>query len=329
MRRVATLALAFFASSLHAQTGPRYQVTDLGNFGGNPEIGTNAYGLNESTEVVGFSSTPGPAQAFVWDAGVMTNLERAGSERTSVAFDINEQGHIVGYQNNRGFVWRNGRFTLLPALPGGVSSSARAISDKGWIAGWAWERTNPGACERPTLWKKTSTGYKAIELINLHGSTECGHASAINAKGEVAGDYFRDGVWRAFTTIGGTFRTINKLESASAINDAGQIVGGAVIWRNFSIVNIDSTTSDIVAFAINNLGHVVGGYQERAALWINGQRYDLNERIDSIAPGTNCETISLRFAMDINDLGRIVANGTCYLGDGRWRIVGVLLTPIS
>src|SRR5262245_61217948 len=88
-----------------------YNVTDLGTLGGTL---SEAYGLNDSGQIVGYSATSGNAghRAFLYQNGSMTDLGTLGGSR-SEASAINNAGQIVGYSYlggdtvQRAFLYQN------------------------------------------------------------------------------------------------------------------------------------------------------------------------------------------------------------------------------
>jgi len=114
---------------------------------------------------------------------------------------------------------------------------------------------------------------------------------------------------------------------ASAINDAGQIVGGAsfpgrdfdaAVWRNGVLMDLGTLDGDCYSFAdsINSRGQIVGssyscdGSTIRAFLWQNGSISDLNDLIppDSALQLVGCPPDGL--CLSIFDNGDIAAFGT-------------------
>lgn len=72
---------------------PKYIITNLGTLGGNR---TDAYGINDAGDVVGFSYTAyGEAHAFRSSNGKLTDLGTMGGNY-SRAWAINNSGKIVG-----------------------------------------------------------------------------------------------------------------------------------------------------------------------------------------------------------------------------------------
>jgi uncharacterized membrane protein len=71
---------------------------------------------------------------------------------------LNDHDQVIGstfrggVSGVHGFVWQKGRTTDLPLLPGGKSSKAHAINNKGWIVGTS--QTSSGA------WHAVRSTYK-------------------------------------------------------------------------------------------------------------------------------------------------------------------------
>src|SRR5258708_8678539 len=81
---------------------------DLGNLGGDGN--SEALGINDNGQVVGYSFTPSNEHAFVWtQTGGMQDLGTLGGS-ISVATGINATGNVVGYSlgrtpENPAFAW--------------------------------------------------------------------------------------------------------------------------------------------------------------------------------------------------------------------------------
>ena len=114
---------------------------DLGTLGG--EV-SSAEAINEVGHVVGSSRLAGntTTRAFLWDGG-MQDLGALGWTH-SIAYDINDGGQVVGALQtgalSHAFVWADGQIqdlnNLIPASSGWVLSEARAINNRGRIAGF-------------------------------------------------------------------------------------------------------------------------------------------------------------------------------------------------
>jgi probable HAF family extracellular repeat protein len=102
--------------------------------------GTEAYGINNSGEVVGTGYlSPSNFHAFLYTGGKMTDIGPPGSLQAS-ADAINNSGQIVGsYYLTAGgggaFLYSSGKITTLPVPADSAGVSALAINDNGEIAG--------------------------------------------------------------------------------------------------------------------------------------------------------------------------------------------------
>ena len=115
---------------------------DLGTFPGDSE--SDATGINNSGQVVGYSYTPSLGvtfHAFLYRNGEMTGLDTPAGAR-SYAEGINDSGQVAGYydyQNGNvgAFLYSNGTVTDLGTLglPGYTTSRAYAINNSGQVVG--------------------------------------------------------------------------------------------------------------------------------------------------------------------------------------------------
>jgi probable HAF family extracellular repeat protein len=99
--------------------------------------------INVQGVVVGFSyqESSGLYRCAIWHDGVPTDLGLPEGASDCVAQGINSAGHIVGWIRDArlyyvGFVWQNGKWTILGPL-GGFDSQANAINDDGVVVGMA------------------------------------------------------------------------------------------------------------------------------------------------------------------------------------------------
>lgn len=108
--------------------------------GGMQDLGTGgwansrAYGMNDNGQVVGRVATGSEWNAFRYDGG----MQSLGGNQ-STAWDINNDGLIVGESDGQAILWENGQMKNLnslidPAL-GWTLQSARGINEKGQIVG--------------------------------------------------------------------------------------------------------------------------------------------------------------------------------------------------
>lgn len=163
------------------------------------QVGTEARGLNDRDQVVGFRTVTSPSfsnQAFLWEAGVYTGLGTLGG-RDSFATAISAHGVIVGAStvtglaDGHGFRWENGAMIDLGCLPGASFCEALALDDQGEVI---------------------------VGTAQFPGDEDLG----------------RRAFSRAFVWSDGSLQNLNTLidpasgwtlETATGVNDSGQIVG--------------------------------------------------------------------------------------------------------
>jgi probable HAF family extracellular repeat protein len=190
---------------------------DLGTLGG-PLQQSAATGINDATQVVGWSETAsGVIDAFLWQGGAMQDLGTPNGQNT-YATAISDVGRIVGYTDGFGgvqqpWVLTNGQYVYLP-LPGGKSGRATALGpgSGGVIAGCMFTPSQPSSYEivkwtptaPPALYTRTSLG--------VAGTSAC--ASGIDALQRVSTSIWR--VWRA-----GQFRSLGFPREVRGMDPTG------------------------------------------------------------------------------------------------------------
>lgn len=105
---------------------------------------STAFAVNDLGRVVGSMASGG----FVWDDGDLTIIGPYGPGAAEPR-DVNNAGQVVGWAGDtgpinptaRGFIWQDGEVTLLDAVPGGLTSVARAINERGDVTGFGLVRT--------------------------------------------------------------------------------------------------------------------------------------------------------------------------------------------
>ena len=158
-------------------------IVDLGTLGC---CGSSAASINDLSQVVGTSGTPGGfVHAFLWSAKTgMQDLGTLGGNYSS-ASSINDRGQVVGVSSYAGderhaFLWAaKGGMQDLGTL-GGSYSAAHAINAQGQVVGES--ETAAGAFQHAFSWS-AQTGMQ--DLGTLGGPYSI--ANAINDHGQIAG----------------------------------------------------------------------------------------------------------------------------------------------
>jgi len=257
MKHAWLYALAVMAGLSHhpaaAQTVPAYTFVDLGTLRGKFTLAT---GINASGQISGYgyfeaaSSTSGPYSInnrafritpnggnwFLPDSNGYNTLMQVftldSTHQYSEGHAINAGGGVAGQMLGDGYTTPQNAFYGSPAGAGSPVSSSHswswAINDLGSIAGSIFP--NKGG-EQPTLWRLVNGSFTATNL-NIPN----GHAKGVNNLDQVCGSDGNIGVpylWLPSSAYGlpagknllGTFG--GTTGEASAINNAGQIVGSA------------------------------------------------------------------------------------------------------
>jgi probable HAF family extracellular repeat protein len=122
--------------SLHAFIYENGTMRDLGAMGGKYSW---AFDINSRGTVVGrVEPAGGGVAAFIYDGGSMRKLfDYAGG---SWAKAINERGSVVGSTDRGGFLFEDGKLTMLAEIPevkaaGWGWLEPHSINDRGWIVG--------------------------------------------------------------------------------------------------------------------------------------------------------------------------------------------------
>lgn len=123
---------------------------ELGDFGG---VFSHGFGINNHDQLVGTAGKPYvegspdlyPRSAFLYDTTGMHDLGALIEGGSSVAYDINDKGQVVGYSDTAGggggFLYQSGAMLLLDTLidpaSGWSIAGANAINELGQIAATA------------------------------------------------------------------------------------------------------------------------------------------------------------------------------------------------
>src|ERR1044072_327401 len=335
----ALLVNCLAAPAVHAQSTPRYTVTDLGSF--------TPRGVNEMGQVAGTAIIDGRQYAALYD-GTLKTINPPGSSYAD-AQGINNHGQVVGFATFcdivdgncgngrcRAFVARAGTCNVLGTLGGGTSFGLD-INDAGLTVGYSY--TSPTPSDPSGNSQAFAAAGGTLEDLGVKMRVGGSRAGGVNSLGQVAG-FFSDRNGSGgflYDKRDGTSSLFQLNGIPKDINDQGHIVGGlsgnddgsgrAFLYEGGTLKDLGTLRPShrySTAWAINNAGQVVGvsstswftREDERAFLSEGGVMLDLNGLIPT---GTGWV---LNEATDINGQGQIVGFG---LLNGQER--AFLLTP--
>jgi probable HAF family extracellular repeat protein len=286
--------------------------------------------------------TPKPSEFVVTDLGVLSGNTK------SIAFDINNNGIVIGFsydgsdepEDSNGTPWFSNNGSVIQPFASYLGIPL-AINDAGNICGSAYFNND----FRPVYYASTSAFPDPLLITFSNGNINAnpGYGYGISLSGGVVGinDAQSDAVyWENSSAHPPASNQITTFTTsvARSINASGVIVGAArnsgsqnraMIWRpngaTYSQETIASPTSapGAVAYSINRAGEVVGYTGTRAFYYNSGTMTALdylgtgNQAQHNDEPGDEEYDYRHDAALDINDNGWIV--GDSMVGNGSWR----------
>lgn len=209
---------------------------------------SQANGINDAGDVVGYFSSGGPGEAFLYSKGRFHNLGFLPGDDFAIAYGINRKGQITGgssngrYGNFRAFLYQHGKMTTIAGIKG-RDLFGYSISDRGDIAGVSYV-----ANLRPSSRAFICSGGILTQFGPLRGDKYCS-AFDINSFGQAVGSSSRIDLGpgyvgnssTAFVYTDGHLLDLNalvavpgwRLIDAVGINDRGQIAATARTPQGF------------------------------------------------------------------------------------------------
>jgi len=210
--------MASAAAPARAQTElssarPAYVVYDTGTLGGTVAAGN---GINNIGWISGVSTTAaGATHAALWSPGTLIDLGTLGGANSAVEWPVkNNHGLVVGISESATldpngekfscdpdfiathghtclpFLWQNGTLTALPLL-GGNNGFATGINNSGQAVGWAETTLRDPTCVLPQVLQFEAVlwgpGVDQQQVLPPFPGDSTSAATAINDAGQVVG----------------------------------------------------------------------------------------------------------------------------------------------
>jgi uncharacterized membrane protein len=256
-------------------------------------------------------------QGYLIASGTITATPLVAGATFSTASDINDAGHLVGFQATGGsdiggYLWRPGTITMIDGL-NGATGRPSAINAADQVTG--------SSLNSSFFYERGVT--KVLPSPPGHGIS---WSTGINVAGHVVGSSYTGGIYRdpdGWRYANGTITVFSPQfvnTFANATNDMDEVAGSvdsyAAYWSasgRLKILNTLPNFSTGMSTAINIHGVVVGilagnnsaAWPRIAFLWDGSKMYNLN----SLIQGGAASGWELNEADSINDAGVIVGLG--------------------
>lgn len=286
-----------------------WRLVDIGTLGGPGSYGA---AVNNRGDVVGCADTAsGAIHAFIHRDGVMRDLDPGGTlPGSSCALAVNDAGVVAGRAAGGELViWRDAAVEAL-----GVKGDIGGINAAGVVAGTQGE----GLASRAFVYANGT--LTALGTLNDRDPYANSAAHGINAKGQVVGRsngrafLHENGAMRDLGTLGGDGA------GATDINARGEVVGMAIDAQGAPNAFVYQagmkalpTPSYASATAINDAGTVVGSAEGTYGFVVEG---GVVTRLDRLSAVVEKGWRRLE-PTGINDRGWIVGTGTNAAGELR------------
>lgn len=231
--------------------------------GDNDQV-ANAYGINNSRQVTGaLHNDKDQRRAYLYTDGVLTDLGALGG-KFSVGLAINDAGQVAGYYSpdgtlQRAFIYDGVEMRDLGSLPGDAQSAAYALNANGMAVGTSGPNASAVQAVRfsgGTVEGLGTLGGDRSQALGVNGHGDVVGWSGLAASRETGQQkvlYTEAFVWRdgLMTNLNDQLDPVSGegwvLNSARAINDAGQIAGWGEHFgkkRVFLLTPVDSVGRD-------------------------------------------------------------------------------------
>jgi len=263
-----------------------------------PYLGLRARALNAQLDIVGELGPPDTA--FLYRNGVVHDLGPLLTGEASEAYGCNDAGLVVGWAGWLGspyflehaFLTDGHTVTEFGPMPGGLTSRAQAVDDKGRWAGFAIVQDGPDEYSSHALYWD---GVNMIDLGTLPGRDKCKAWDLCNETvvgytmtGGQAGEAFlwEDGVMWDLNDLVDTGDVL--LSSARAIDSLGQVVCQG--------------HQTGLGFVLSPLDYLCGDADEDGVVDV----LDLLLVLRHWGPGESCADLNLDGIVDADDLSLVL-----------------------
>jgi probable HAF family extracellular repeat protein len=284
---------------------------------------TQPFGINNLGQIVGeYVDAAGRSHGFLLDNGVFTTIDAPAASgvegpggTSTIAFDINDDGQIVGISFTDAIVTgfgsaflrdANGVFTTI-AVPDSFITVPFGINNRGQVVGQYEDAVRNG--------HGFVVDQGAVTTIDAPDATGGTFVFEVNEQGQLAGAY--DLVAHGYLQDRrGDFTTIDHPDAVRltgeliSINNHGQIAGvygdAQGVFRGFLLDKHRFTNIDVPdalqtrPFKINDQGQIVGGFDDAGGV-THGFLLD-----DGVFTTIDFPGALLTQALDINNHGQIV-----------------------